>query len=218
MKQTELNFNEKVNNDIEDEKSLDEYSCNNDMEIDNNYYYIPYISHIQETNPILELHNDDENLLPKQGTSDSAGLDLYSNEDYCIKPKQRMMISTGNYIDLSSVRKTLNLPYYNMIEGSVRPRSGLAIKHGITVLNAPGTIDEDYRGEVKVLLYNTSDKEFIISKGDRIAQLVISTCLRVNILNKDLILSDTERGSGGFGHTGTREIINENEDDKNESI
>lgn len=203
MKQTELNFNEKVNNDMEDKKSLD---------------YKPYNLNIQESIPTLELHNDDENLLPKQGTSDSAGLDLYSSEDYCIKPKQRMMISTGNYIDLSSIRKKLHLPYYNMIEGSVRPRSGLAIKHGITVLNTPGTIDEDYRGEVKVLLYNTSDKEFIINKGDRIAQLVISTCLRVNILNKDLILNDTERGSGGFGHTGTREIINENEDDKNGSI
>ena len=88
-------------------------------------------------------------------------------------------------------------------EGQVRPRSGLAIKNGITVLNSPGTIDADYRGEVKIILVNLSDTDFVINSGDRVAQLIIAKCEQAEIETVE-ILTETERGSGGFGHTGAK--------------
>jgi dUTP pyrophosphatase len=133
---------------------------------------------------------DDNDLIPKYQTQGSAGCDLYSNEYLKIKPGQRAMVATGLKIELP--------PGF---EAQVRTRSGLAAKYGITVLNSPGTVDEDYRGEIKVILLNTGDEEFIVNKGDRIAQLVFSRVFR-GIFQPTDSLSTTSRGSGGFGSTG----------------
>lgn len=128
--------------------------------------------------------------VPVKATEHSAGYDLFSNEDYLLGKNKFALISTGISIELP-------IGY----EAQVRPRSGLAAKQGVTVLNAPGTIDADYRGEVKVILINHSDVDFEIKKGDRIAQMIISS-----VANADLIvtndLTDTTRGTGGFGSTG----------------
>ena len=107
-----------------------------------------------------------------------------------MKPMQRMLIPTGLYMEIPEG-----------YEGQVRPRSGLAIKSGITVLNTPGTIDADYRGEVKIILINLSDSDFVINSGDRVAQIVFAKCEQMEVVNVET-LSDTERGAGGFGHTG----------------
>ena len=133
---------------------------------------------------------DNTDLVPKYQTQGSAGCDLYANEYMTIKPARRAMVSTGLKIELP--------PGF---EAQVRPRSGLAAKYGITVLNAPGTVDEDYRGEIKVILLNTGDEEFIISKGDRIAQLVFCRVFR-GIFQPTQNLTSTSRGDGGFGSTG----------------
>jgi dUTP pyrophosphatase len=123
----------------------------------------------------------------------SAGMDLraYTEEPIVIKPMQRVLIPTGLTIELAEG-----------LEAQIRPRSGLAFKHGITVLNSPGTIDADYRGEIKVLLINLSDAVFTVNNGERIAQMIISSYVKVNLINTDS-LSETQRGAGGFGHTGS---------------
>ena len=130
--------------------------------------------------------------MPAYETIQSAGMDLRANidEPVTIQPKQRVLIPTGLFIALPEG-----------YEAQIRPRSGLAAKHGITVLNSPGTIDADYRGEIKVLLINHSDQAFEIKDSERIAQMVISAYTRVEWEETDE-LDETTRGAGGFGHTG----------------
>lgn len=127
---------------------------------------------------------------PQYQTEGSAGADLFAAEDKVIDGGQRAIVGCGIALELP--------PGY---EAQVRPRSGLAAKEGITVLNTPGTIDSDYRGEVKVILYNTSKSFFFVRKGDRIAQLVIAPVCRASFSESD-ILGNTERGEGGLGSTG----------------
>ncbi len=141
----------------------------------------------------LRIVNQSNNPLPAYETKNSAGLDLraYLPEGpITLEPMQRSLVPTGLYMEIPE-----------SYEGQVRPRSGLAIKSGITVLNSPGTIDADYRGQVCVILINLSDKAFVINSGDRIAQLVIARCEQVETEQVE-VLSETERGAGGFGHTG----------------
>jgi dUTP pyrophosphatase len=133
---------------------------------------------------------EDPDLLPKYQTQGSSGCDLRSSIDAVIPAGKRQMVPTGLKVEIPVG-----------FEGQVRPRSGLAAKHGITVLNTPGTVDCDYRGEIKVILLNTSDEDFIIKKGDRIAQLVFSQVFRA-IFKKEEALTSTERAEGGFGSTG----------------
>ncbi len=131
--------------------------------------------------------------MPAYETVNSAGMDLRAylpDGELVIKPMQRALVPTGLFMEIP-------VGY----EGQVRPRSGLAIKSGITVLNSPGTIDADYRGEVKVILINLSDTDFVIKSGDRIAQLVIAKHEQPDVVEVQT-LSETERGAGGFGHTG----------------
>ena len=132
--------------------------------------------------------------LPKHATSGSAGLDLRSNEEYItpIEPFGRKLIHTGIHIELPQG-----------YEAQIRPRSGLAIKKGLTVLNSPGTIDSDYRGEIGVILYNSSNEVATIEPGERIAQMVIAKYERVELVDVNS-LNETDRGDGGFGHTGTK--------------
>jgi len=129
--------------------------------------------------------------LPFYATEQAAGLDLYSAVDEVIRPMERKLIPTGIAIELPEG-----------FEAQIRPRSGLALKYGITVLNSPATIDADYRGEIKVLLINLGTEDFVIRRGDRIAQLVVSQVVRVEFEEVDE-LSPTNRGEGGFGSTGT---------------
>lgn len=141
----------------------------------------------------LQIVNKSDNALPAYETVNSAGMDLraYLPEgELVMKPLQRVLVPTGLFMEIP-------VGY----EGQVRPRSGLAIKSGITVLNSPGTIDADYRGEVKVILINLSGTDFVIKSGDRIAQLVIAKCEQTEVVEVET-LSETERGVGGFGHTG----------------
>lgn len=136
--------------------------------------------------------NNSNHPLPHYSTIDSAGMDLCAHiaSPIILKPMDRMLIPTGLYIELPTG-----------YEAQVRPRSGLAIKNGITVLNTPGTIDADYRGEVKVIIINLSREDFEIKNGDRIAQMVIAKHEKVEWIAVET-LSDTERGSGGFGSSG----------------
>ena len=129
---------------------------------------------------------------PAYKTDGSAGLDIRASIDkkILLKPRERVAVSTGLHIELP--RNT---------EAQIRPRSGLALKHGITVLNTPGTIDSDYRGEIKVILINLSDQKFEINNGDRIAQLIVNKLEKISWQNLK-ILTETKRGSGGFGSTG----------------
>ncbi len=132
--------------------------------------------------------------LPAYATPQSAGMDLRANIDapVTLRPMERKLIPTGLYMALPEG-----------FEAQVRPRSGLALKHGITVLNSPGTIDADYRGEVMVLLVNLSDSDFIVNDGERIAQMVIArheTAAFAEVVELD----ETERGAGGYGHTGVK--------------
>lgn len=138
----------------------------------------------------VKVINKSENKLPKYETSGSAGMDVRSNKDYTLKPERRTVIQTGLYFEIPEG-----------YEIQVRPRSGLAVKYGITVLNAPGTIDADYRGELGVILYNSGQSEFEIKKGDRVAQLVLAPVTRLEF-EESTDLSDTERGAGGYGSTG----------------
>ena len=134
----------------------------------------------------------DSGILPFYETEGSAGMDVkaYIDEPVILKPGQRMLVPTGLYIELPAG-----------YEAQIRARSGLAIKKGIGLVNGIGTIDSDYRGEIKVILINWGDEDFVIENGDRIAQMVIAKYERVEWEQSDN-LSDTERGSGGFGHTG----------------
>ena len=133
---------------------------------------------------------EDQELLPKYQTPGASGCDLRSSIDFVIPAGKRAIVPTGLKLDIPTG-----------FEAQVRPRSGLAAKNGITVLNSPGTIDCDFRGEVKVILLNTDDQDFIIKKGDRIAQLVFSQVFRA-IFKKEENLTSTDRGDGGFGSTG----------------
>lgn len=130
--------------------------------------------------------------MPAYATPQSAGMDLRANidEPVTLRPMERRLIPTGLYMALPEG-----------YEAQVRPRSGLALKHGITVLNSPGTIDADYRGEVMVLLVNLSDCDFVVNDGERIAQMVIAKHETARFIEVSE-LDDTERGAGGYGHTG----------------
>ncbi len=128
--------------------------------------------------------------IPAYQTKEAAGFDLHSIEDTIINPGERKLIGTGLAFEIE-----------RGYEVQIRPRSGLAFKHGITVLNSPGTIDSDYRGEIKVLLINLGNKPFEIKCGERIAQAVVAPVIQAEIEEVEN-LSDTERGSGGFGSTG----------------
>ncbi|MBR2061188.1 MAG: dUTP diphosphatase [Tidjanibacter sp.] len=140
----------------------------------------------------VKVINKSKNALPHYETPLSAGMDVRADlsEAVTLAPLGRALIPTGLYVELTAG--------YEM---QVRPRSGLAAKHGLTVLNSPGTIDADYRGEVKVILANLSDTPFTIEPGERIAQLVVARHERVEWVESEA-LSDTERGAGGFGSTG----------------
>ncbi|WP_024790658.1 MULTISPECIES: dUTP diphosphatase [unclassified Lebetimonas] len=131
-----------------------------------------------------------EAIIPEYKSEEAAGFDLHSVEDIIIKPGERRLIKTALAFEIE-----------RGYEIQIRPRSGLAYKHGITVLNTPGTIDSDYRGEIKVLLINLSDEEFKIKKGERMAQAVVAPVVQAKIVEVD-DLNDTKRGSGGFGSTG----------------
>jgi len=140
----------------------------------------------------IRIVNKSQNPLPHYATAASAGIDLKANlsEAVVLKPLERKLIPTGLFMELP-------IGY----EAQVRPRSGLAIKNGITVLNTPGTIDADYRGEIMVILINLSDEEFVINHGDRIAQMIIAAHQQAEWVEVGE-LNETERGAGGFGHTG----------------
>ena len=132
--------------------------------------------------------------LPAYATSQSAGMDLRANidESIVLHPMERRLVPTGLHIALPQG-----------FEAQIRPRSGLALKHGITVLNTPGTIDADYRGELMVLLINFSDTDFVINDGERIAQMAVARHEQIEFQLVDE-LDDTERGAGGYGHTGVK--------------
>lgn len=142
----------------------------------------------------IKIINKSNHDLPHYETIASAGMDLRANisESRVLKPLERSIVGTGLFIELPVG-----------IEAQVRPRSGLAAKKGITVLNAPGTIDADYRGEIGVILVNLSNEEFTINNGERIAQLVIAKHERAEWVEVET-LSDTDRGEGGFGSTGVK--------------
>ena len=140
----------------------------------------------------VQIINRGHHALPAYATALSAGMDLRANLDgpIVLKPLQRCLVPTGLFLALPEG-----------YEAQVRPRSGLALKKGVTVLNSPGTVDADYRGEVGVILINLSAEEFVIEDGERIAQMVIARHEQVTWEEVE-ILSETERGAGGFGHTG----------------
>lgn len=142
----------------------------------------------------VKIVNKGHQQLPQYATPMSAGMDIRANldESITLRPMERRLIPTGLYIALPEG-----------FEAQIRPRSGLALKKGITVLNSPGTIDADYRGEVGVLLINLSNEEFIISDGERIAQMVIAQHEQVEFVSVEE-LDETERGAGGYGHTGVK--------------
>jgi dUTP pyrophosphatase len=140
----------------------------------------------------IKVINQSKHPLPEYQTSLSAGLDLSANLDASVilAPQERKLIGTGLFIELEAG-----------FEAQIRPRSGLAFKHGITVLNTPGTIDADYRGEIKVLLINHSNEPFTINDGERIAQMVVAKHEQIS-WDESNALSETERGTGGYGSTG----------------
>ncbi|MFT4073521.1 MAG: dUTP diphosphatase [Dysgonamonadaceae bacterium] len=140
----------------------------------------------------IEIVNKSHHPLPEYATALSAGMDLraYINEAVTLKPGERKLIPTGIYIALP-----------DGYEAQIRPRSGLALKFGITVLNTPGTIDADYRGEIRVILINLSKEDFVINDGERICQMVIAKYQKIQWTLVDS-LDETQRGAGGFGHTG----------------
>lgn len=142
----------------------------------------------------VKVVNKSKHPLPEYATDHSAGMDLRAelSAPIVLKPLQRSLVPTGLFIELPQGH-----------EAQIRPRSGLAFKHGLTVLNSPGTIDADYRGEVKVLLVNLSDSDFTINDGERIAQMVIARHETIEWYAV-MELEETKRGAGGFGHTGTK--------------
>ena len=140
----------------------------------------------------IKIINNSGHPLPQYETAHAAGMDMraFIETEITIKPLQRVLVPTGLYIELPVG-----------FEAQIRPRSGLAYKHGISIVNSPGTIDADYRGEIKVLLVNLSDTDFVVNNGDRIAQMVIAKheTIAWNTVEE---LSETARGAGGYGHTG----------------
>ena len=142
----------------------------------------------------IKVINKGHQPLPQYATPQSAGMDLRANltESIVLKPLERCLVPTGLFIALPEG-----------YEAQVRPRSGLALKKGITVLNAPGTIDADYRGEVGVLLVNLSQEEFVVNDGERVAQMVIARHETADFVEA-AELDETERGAGGYGHTGVK--------------
>jgi dUTP pyrophosphatase len=140
----------------------------------------------------VKIINKSMNGLPEYSTLHSAGMDLRANltEEVILEPFERKLIPTGLFVELPAG-----------FEAQIRPRSGLALNKGITVLNSPGTIDADYRGEVKVVLINLSSEKFVIQHGERIAQMIVAAHERVS-WETVALLEDTTRGGGGFGHTG----------------
>ncbi len=142
----------------------------------------------------VKVINKGKQPLPQYATAQSAGMDLRANtsEPFTLNPLERKLVPTGLFIALPEG-----------YEAQVRPRSGLALKHGITVLNTPGTIDADYRGEIGVVLVNLSNEPFTIEPGERIAQMVIAKHEQANFLVVEE-LDETERGAGGYGHTGVK--------------
>ena len=155
----------------------------------NSYFCAQKLRHMN-----IPIINRSHHPLPTYATSQSAGMDLRANleQPITLRPMERALIPTGLFIALSEG-----------YEAQVRPRSGLALKQGITVLNAPGTIDADYRGEVGVLLINLSDKDFVVNDGERVAQMVIARHEKADFTVVEN-LDDTERGAGGYGHTGVK--------------
>jgi dUTP pyrophosphatase len=142
----------------------------------------------------VNIINTSKHGLPEYKTISSAGMDVYANLDnpISIRPLQRKLIPTGLYIELP-----------DGYEAQIRPRSGLCMRNGITVLNSPGTIDADYRGEIGIIVINLSDEEYTIQDGERLCQMVIARHERVE-WNVVIELNETDRGSGGFGHTGIK--------------
>lgn len=142
----------------------------------------------------ISIINRSHHALPSYSTPLSAGMDIRANLEspVTLAPGERVLIPTGLYIALPEG-----------YEAQIRPRSGLALKHGITVLNSPGTIDADYRGEIGIILINLSDKPFVIEDGERIGQMVVTRHSKVQ-WNATDSLDETERGTGGFGHTGIK--------------
>ena len=140
----------------------------------------------------VKIVNKSKHALPQYATMASAGFDVRANIDIpmMLKSMERVLVPTGLFMELPEGH-----------EAQVRPRSGLALKHGITVLNSPGTIDADYRGELKVLLINLSGEDFAINDGERIAQVIVAKHERVQWEEVEQLM-ETERGAGGFGHTG----------------
>ncbi len=140
----------------------------------------------------VKIINKSHHPLPEYATPFSAGVDLRANIDnpITLNPLERTLVPTGLYLELPQG-----------YEAQIRPRSGLALKYGLTVLNSPGTIDADYRGEIRVILVNLSNESFVINDGERICQMVIAEHAQVEWEQVDSI-NDTERGAGGFGHTG----------------
>jgi dUTP pyrophosphatase len=142
----------------------------------------------------IKIVNKSHHDLPTYETVASAGMDLraFITEPIVLKPLERTLVPTGLYIELP-------IGY----EAQIRPRSGLAFKKGISLLNTPGTIDADYRGEIKIILVNISNEEFVVNDGERIAQMVIAAHEKAEWIKVDT-LNDSKRGTGGFGHTGTK--------------
>ena len=142
----------------------------------------------------IKVVNKGHQPLPQYATPQSAGMDLRANleEPVTLKPLERRLIPTGLYIALPAG-----------YEAQVRPRSGLALKKGITVLNSPGTIDADYRGEIGVLLINLSQDDFVVNDGERVAQMIIARHEQGEFIEVE-VLDETERGEGGYGHTGVK--------------
>ena len=142
----------------------------------------------------IKVVNTGHQPLPAYATTQSAGLDLRANIEVPITlhPLERRLVPTGLHIALP-----------DGYEAQVRPRSGLALKHGITVLNTPGTVDADYRGEIMVLLVNFSNEDFVVKDGERIAQMVIAQYAKATFESVE-VLDETERGEGGYGHTGVK--------------
>ena len=140
----------------------------------------------------LPIINKSNNPLPSYQTIQSAGVDLcaFIEEKVILKPNERKLVGTGLYIALPTG-----------FEAQIRPRSGLAFTYGVTIINSPGTIDADYRGEIKIALINHSNQNFVIQNGDRIAQMVVTKYEQISFILVDT-LDETERGEGGYGHTG----------------
>ena len=152
--------------------------------------FVPYYITMTQIKVINKGHQQH----PAYATSQSAGMDLRANIDapLILQPMERRLVPTGLYIALPEG-----------FEAQVRPRSGLALKHGLTVLNSPGTIDADYRGEIMVLLINFSNEPFTINDGERIAQMVVARHEQAEFVEVE-VLDETERGEGGYGHTGVK--------------